>query len=289
LKYFHSGATSEGYVYVHWDKLLESGAVPNPTGDDVAVCVNNSYAMSSLFASNYTTMTALPKRLNTVKLGTAKNMFANCAKLEQLDLSEMYFAHVIHMDSMFANCASLASLDTSTLAYAQPQTVANMFSGCSALTEIDLTMDTTRCTSFLSMFANCTNLTKVTLGFDFVKNANALTMFTGCTKLQEVDLSKCVRFDLARAGSMFANLPALTTVKLPKLMGKLSTTTSMFSGCSALTTIEGVLDFANSPTYANMFSGCSNLTGVKIKNPPSGVTNDSGFAGLVPGQYEIIA
>ncbi len=289
LKYFHSGATSEGYIYVHWDKLLESSAVPNPTGDDVAVCVNNAYAMSSLFASNYTTMTTLPKRLNTVKLGTAKNMFSGCAALTQLDLSEMYFAHVIHVDSMFANCAALTELDTSPLAYAQPQTASSMFSGCRGLTEIDLRMDTRRCTTVASMFANCTSLTKVKLAFDFGANTGALTMFAGCSNLQEVDLSECVRFDLARAASMFANLPALTMVKLPKLMGRLSNTTSMFLNCSSLTTIDGVLDFASSPTYANMFSGCSNLTGVKIKNPPSGVTNDSGFAGLVAGQYEIIA
>ena len=39
----------------------------------------------------------------------------------------------------------------------------------------------------------------------------------------------------------------------------------------------------------NMFHNCPNLTGVKIKNPPSGITATSGIGGLAAGKYEIVS
>ena len=42
-------------------------------------------------------------------------------------------------------------------------------------------------------------------------------------------------------------------------------------------------------SHINMFFGCTKLAGVKIKNPPSGITATSGIGGLTAGKYEIVS
>ena len=42
-------------------------------------------------------------------------------------------------------------------------------------------------------------------------------------------------------------------------------------------------------SYDDMFYHCTKLTGVKIKNPPSGITATSGIGGLDAGKYEIVS
>ena len=63
----------------------------------------------------------------------------------------------------------------------------------------------------------------------------------------------------------------------------------MFNSCYALRTIKGVIDMKSCISYYNMFYGCNKLTGVKIKNPPSGITATSGIGGLEAGKYEIVS
>ena len=41
--------------------------------------------------------------------------------------------------------------------------------------------------------------------------------------------------------------------------------------------------------HDGMFMACPKLTGVKIKNPPSGITATSGIGGLAAGKYEIVS
>lgn len=42
-------------------------------------------------------------------------------------------------------------------------------------------------------------------------------------------------------------------------------------------------------SYDGMFRYCDKLTGVKIKNPPSGITATSGIGELKAGKYEIVS
>ncbi len=285
LSFLNSGAKSDGFVYAHWDDQVEANTVPNPTGDDVVNCVNSSYRMSNVFASNYTTMTTLPKRLNTTRLGSGYYMFSGCAALTAIDTSEMYFGCIQNMDHMFSGCTALADIDLTPLQRAVPTNMQYMFANCAALTEVNLDMNTSEANGSY-MFSGCTGLTKVKLGMQM--SSSWTNMFTGCTSLQEIDLSDCVR--MCKHAGAFASLTALTSVTLPKGTTLLdASTANMFAGCTELTTIDGVLDCRNVTTYTDMFKNCAKLTGVKLKNVPTGITAESGFAGLAAGQYEIIA
>ena len=89
-------------------------------------------------------------------------------------------------------------------------------------------------------------------------------MFDACTRLTTLDLSN---WDTSKVTDM----------------------SHMFEDCTSLTTIRGIIDMKSCTSYGYMFSGCTNLTGVKIKNPPSGITATSGIGGLAAGKYEIVS
>ena len=89
-------------------------------------------------------------------------------------------------------------------------------------------------------------------------------MFDACTRLTTLDLSN---WDTSKVTDM----------------------SHMFEDCTSLTTIRGIIDMKSCTSYDNMFRYCDKLTGVKIKNPPSGITATSGIGGLAAGKYEIVS
>ncbi len=281
---YYSGSSACGYVGVHWDDRLDTPV--NPTGDDVVTCTNTSYKMSVKFSNSYTTMTELPNRLNTHNLGVANNMFSGCAALQTLDMSEMDFGKTLYANNMFKDCAALQVLDTTALEYMAPISASYMFSNCTALQEINLKFNALKTSSMTYMFSGCTALTKVTLMFDFGNKPTLTSMFSGCTSLHEVDLTNCVQ--LHDTSSLFANLSTLKTVKLPNFFAPSGSLNNMFANDGELTTIDGVINLEHVTSYTDMFKDCFKLTGVKIKNPPAGITEMTGFAGLKTGQYEIV-
>ena len=89
-------------------------------------------------------------------------------------------------------------------------------------------------------------------------------MFNDCNKLKTLDISN---WDTSKVTDM----------------------SYMFSWCRELTTIKGIIDMKSCTSYNGIFLACANLTGVKIKNPPSGITATSGIGGLAAGKYEIVS
>ena len=91
---------------------------------------------------------------------------------------------------------------------------------------------------------------------------------------------------------MFDDCTALTTLDLSNWdTSKVTDMRYMFYDCTSLTTIKGVIDMKSCASYNcnKMFYNCPKLTGVKIKNPPSGITATSGIGGLAAGKYEIVS
>lgn len=144
--------------------------------------------------------------------------------------------------------------------------------GMVSLIEIDCSdWDTKNVVDMSGMFSHCRSLTSLDLSnFDTSKVLNMSDMFSYCDNLKELNITG---WDTSKVTNMYR----------------------MFLDSTQLTTINGVLDFSSFPDakYASIFGSCneslSSLSGVKIKNPPEGVTNDSGFSGLAAGKYEIVS
>ena len=140
------------------------------------------------------------------------------------------------------------------------------FDGCKALTSADTTgWDTSNIENMNSMFSNCNALTTLDISkFNTSKVTDMRYMFSWCYELTTLDVSKWDTSKVTNMGEMFAD-------------------------CDELTTITGVIDMKSCTSYVGMFNNCFKLTGVKINNPPSGVTATSGIGGLKAGQYEIVS
>ena len=92
----------------------------------------------------------------------AKNMFANCSYLTDLDLSNFNTTNVKIMDNMFNSCSRLVNLDLSNFNTTNVIGMQYMFAYCSALRSLNLSnFDTSKLTNMNSMFYNCKNLTNL--------------------------------------------------------------------------------------------------------------------------------
>ena len=141
--------------------------------------------------------------------------------------------------------------------------------GCKKLTSIDTTgWDTSNITSMNSMFSSCNSLTTLDVSkFNTSKVTDMSYMFSDCRELTTLDISNWDTSNVTNMDNMF----------------------SVYFREMKLTTITGVIDMKSCTSYNNMFHNCPNLTGVKIKNPPSGITATSGIGGLAAGKYEIVS
>ena len=221
---------------------------------------------------NYDTITTLPEEnANYIKealpnVDSCYLMLYNCSKLISIDTTGWDTSNVTNMNSMFEYCESLTTLDVSNWDTSNVTDMGYMFNRCYELTTIDVSkFDTSNVTDMSYMFDNCNKLTTLDVSnWDTSKVTNMSYMFEYCESLTTLDVSK---FDTSNVTDMGY----------------------MFNRCYELTTIKGILDMKSCTYYDDMFGYCDKLTGVKIKNPPSGITATSGIGGLKAGKYEIVS
>ena len=144
------------------------------------------------------------------------------------------------------------------------------------------------------VFIGCTKLTSIdTTGWDTSKITNMCCMFISCTSLTTLDVSNWDTSNVKYMYNMFEHCESLTTLDLSNWnTSNVTDMYAMFRYCNSLTTITGVIDMKSCTSfwqYTDMFKYCTKLTGVKIKNPPSGITDTSGIGGLAAGKYEIVS
>lgn len=107
--------------------------------------------------------------LNTDNVEDMSYMFADCAKLQSIDLRHMTTDNVTNMSHLFAGCSSLKSLDVSGFELVSTTDVSSMFEGDSKLKTIYCNCNWTSydgLTSSANMFLGCTALTNGTTSYD---------------------------------------------------------------------------------------------------------------------------
>ena len=100
------------------------------------------------------------KNLNSKYVSDMSNMFYDCSKLTNLDMSGVNTENVKYMNRMFEGCSSLKSLDLSGFNTSNVTDMYGLFSGCSSLTTIYASerWNTQKVTSGYYMFDECRNL-----------------------------------------------------------------------------------------------------------------------------------
>ena len=159
--------------------------------------------------------------------------------------------NVTSCDSMLYMCKALASIDTTGWDTSKVTNMSNMFRYCEAITKLDVSnWNTSNVTDMSSMFYHCKALTTLDVSNWDTSNVTDMdNMFATCNALRTLDLSNCDTSKVTDMGWMFYN-------------------------CISLTTITGVIDMKSCTSYGAMFLFSNKLIGVKIKNPPSGFTDD---------------
>jgi len=154
------------------------------------------------------------------QISNCDNMFSNCFKITEIDLSEFDGSAVTLMNNMFANCTSLTSinfknfdtssvkkmmytfqncrsliyLDLSNFVTNNVYEFHHMFDGCKSLKYLDLSnFITSSCTCLQSMFYGCSSLTSLDLSNFLTSKVTLIyNMFYGCSKLEYVNLKNSV-------------------------------------------------------------------------------------------------
>ena len=127
----------------------------------------------------------------TNKATSMYQMFKNCSKLTNINLSNFDTSNVSSMYTAFQNCLILTTLDVSNFDTSKVTNMSYMFSGCKSLTQLDVSnFDGSNVTNTSAMFYNCTGLTQLNASISNIsKLTNISYMFGGCTALPQLDVS----------------------------------------------------------------------------------------------------
>ena len=273
---------------------------------------SNVIDMYGMFYGCYKLTTLDLSNWDTSNVTSMSGMFNNCYKLATLDVSNWDTSNVTDMNEMFRECSSLKNI-IGTIDMKSCTSYSNMFAGCTNLTAVKLRIidafkcatafnpsctnidatnwDISNVTNMKSIFEGCGSLTTLDVSnWDTTNVTNMMNMFNNCSALTTVDVSKWNTSSVTNMSGMFEFCSALTTLDTSDWdTSNVTDMGNMFNNCANLTTITGVIDMKSCTSYGDMFSNCYNLTGVKIKNPPSGITATSGIGGLAAGKYEIVS
>ena len=128
---------------------------------------------------------------NTFDINNLGGFFAQCSKLEYVDLSVFDTSKVTHMGSMFSDCSSLKTLDLSNFDTKKVELMQSMFDGCKSLTSINISnFNTEKVELMYGMFHQCESLTSIDLSnFNTPKLRDMSYMFKNCKSLTSIDLS----------------------------------------------------------------------------------------------------
>lgn len=156
--------------------------------------------------------------VGTVNLnGDCSNLFNECLRLEEVDLSGLDTSGITNMTCMFRGCKKLKQIDISGFDTHNVTSIAGMFSDCSLLKTLDLSCfsDAENLQDISYLFRNCTNLVSIDLSMINTTNVyNMEELFNGCTSLQNVNLSGIDTSNVRLMNNMFHNCKALGSVDI---------------------------------------------------------------------------
>lgn len=209
---------------------------------------------------------------NTSYVTTMFAMFNDCHKLQSLNIDGWNTENVTSMENMFGNCYELNTLNTAALETDKVQSMKFMFFGCKKLPVIDVSgFNTESVTNMHAMFYQCENVTSLDVtNFNTAKVKDMSYMFRECKKLTTLDVSNFNTSEVLDMYSMFHACHKLPQVDIRSFdTRKVKRMDFMFGDCKALTS----LDFtgANFKTdevtnMKGMFRDCGNLQTPNLSN-----------------------
>ncbi|MBR4313401.1 MAG: BspA family leucine-rich repeat surface protein, partial [Lachnospiraceae bacterium] len=152
--------------------------------------------------------------LNYLDTSRTKNLgylFANCKKIESIDLSASGFDSATSVAGMFSSCNALTSVKLPTVVNSGITATNHMFSSCSSLSFIDLTgFDTSNVTNMEYMFAYCGALRVIYVSdtFSTAKVTSDSSMFWNNRSLYG---GIGTLFDSSKTGKEYARIDSLTS------------------------------------------------------------------------------
>lgn len=234
----------------------EVNALEDKPKSDIQHMIDETNSCQYLFYNYSGTSLPFINKLDTCNVTTMGNMFDNCQKLLDLDMSNLDASKVTNMESIFSNCYALKKLylgdkfNTSNV-----KNMMYMFNGCRVLKSLDLSnFDTSNVLSMASMFRSCQSLTSL-------------------------DLSNWNTSNVTNMGGMFASIynSNFTILDLSSFnTSNVTVTSSMFESCTYLKTILGNIDMIKATSVNSMFKGCRELETITLKNIKVSLTMGSG-------------
>ena len=201
----------------------------------------------------------------------ADSMYYGC-DIEQLDIPEETFRHVIIATNMFKSCSNLKRVHIGNKSFSNIQNANAMFMSCSNLETFEAEKSAFCSSSVLSnMFRACPKLTSVKFiqGFTTGMEQYVMTittgvgMFYGDSSLQEVEMGPIPC--LCSAYSMFGKCSSLREFK-PTELPSLTNGAYMFCNCSSLSEFKPT-ELPSLTNGAYMFYNCSSLSELNLALP----------------------
>ena len=216
---------------------------------------------------NLQSITGMKEYLNTSAVTNMAWMFADCYKLESLDVSSFNTAKVEYMDYMFRDCYNLKSLDVSRFSTSKVTNMESMFDGLTVLTSLDVSrFNTANVENMSYMFADCSSLTSLDVShFNTSKVTNMESMFRSGA-LKSIDLSSFDTSNVTDMNYMFYLCNELTSLDLSSFnTSKVTSMGMMFYVCFNLKTIYVGDGWSTAAVTESgyMFANCPNLVGGK--------------------------
>jgi len=127
----------------------------------------------------------------TKPITNCNQMFNNCYKIIEIDLTHFDISQVTNMVSMFDGCTNLKFLNISNIDTSKVQSMGVMFRNCSSLESINLSnFNTSSNKNIGTMFQGCSSLKSIDLSNFDTSHINYMdNLFNGCTSLTSFDLS----------------------------------------------------------------------------------------------------
>jgi len=208
------------------------------------------------------------EQMATEEITSLSQMFANCSRLEKLDLSNLVFPAVQSVNNMVYGSSKLAAVDLSGGSFSVLTSMYGMFNGCSGLYSVNLSEAAfPKAVTLSNMFYNCTKLEEVNFNGVLMEKPKTMTrMFYGCNALKEIDLAV---LDLSQVTSMaylFYGCSSLRKVDFSdENLSALTDMRYVFYNCFDLEKVDFSgcgLKAVRQMTHA--FSGCAKLQEVEM-------------------------
>ena len=205
---------------------------------------------------------------DTASVTSMSRMFANCHKLNNINISELDTSNVTDMSYIFYCCDSLNNIDMSKLNTSKVTDMSYMFYSCDSLTSIDISkLDTSKVTDMSSMFASSLNIKIINMGGIDTSNVTDMSsMFSWCMDLEFLNISGIDTSNVNDMSEMFSWCRELTNLDISGFdTSNVTDMSDMFSFCVLLRNINvGRFNTSNVEDMSNMFWSCKDLSNIDV-------------------------